>query len=178
MFKDMKLMGLVALALTSAGCATTTPSPQPLLAPHVDLTRFMGDWYVLSCIPLWPEREAHNALESYRLDEQGSIRTTYSFLKGGFDGPRKIFSPTATVHDRATGAEWRMQFIWPFKSAYLIHHVDAEYRTTIVGGPNLRNVWIMARTPQIPEDEYARLVERAAAIGYDVTKVRRVPQRW
>ncbi|MDW8258035.1 MAG: lipocalin family protein, partial [Gammaproteobacteria bacterium] len=35
-----------------------------------------------------------------------------------------------------------------------------------------------ARRPQLPEQQYAELVQRVAALGYDVGKLRRVPQRW
>ena len=36
----------------------------------------------------------------------------------------------------------------------------------------------MARTPQIPESDYQQLVQFAAAQGYDVSRIRKVPQRW
>ena len=38
-------------------------------------------------------------------------------------------------------------------------------------------VWIMARTPQLSEADYARLTDFVAAMGYDVSKLRKVPQR-
>jgi len=39
-------------------------------------------------------------------------------------------------------------------------------------------VWIMARTPTIPDEDYQRLVALVASLGYDSTQLRRVPQRW
>ena len=39
--------------------------PIPVVA-HVDLERFMGDWYVIANIPTFVEKGAHNAVESYR----------------------------------------------------------------------------------------------------------------
>jgi len=36
----------------------------------------------------------------------------------------------------------------------------------------------MARSPQIPEADYERIVAELAAQGYNVTKLRKVPQRW
>lgn len=172
------LTAMVAGAAAMTGCASLGGHPPPALAPHVDVPRFMGDWYVLASIPLWPERNAYNGVESYRLDERGRILTTYTFRQGGFDGPLKTFRPVGTVHNRATGAEWRMQFLWPFSAAFLIHYVADDYSTTIIGEPDLDNVWIMARTPSIPEEAYEDLVGRAKGIGYDMSKLRRVPQRW
>jgi apolipoprotein D and lipocalin family protein len=36
----------------------------------------------------------------------------------------------------------------------------------------------MARTPQVSEVEYQRFLQFITEEGYDVSKVRKVPQRW
>jgi len=36
----------------------------------------------------------------------------------------------------------------------------------------------MARTPQIPAAQYEEVVRQVAAWGYDISQMRRVPQRW
>lgn len=168
------ILALPALLL-GAGCSTTRP-PLPT-APRVELDRFMGDWYVLAHIPLWPEKEAYNGVESYRLDDQGRIQTTYTFRKGGFDGPVKTYTPVGFVHNRETGAEWRMQFLWPFKAAFLILHVDEAYTETIIGEPDRKYFWIMARQPEIPAADFDRLVAKAGELGFDLRNMRRVPQQ-
>ena len=52
----------------------------------MDLDRFMGDWYVVGSIPIdlffASEAGAHNAVESYELNDDGSINTTYRFPQG------------------------------------------------------------------------------------------------
>ena len=37
----------------------------------VDLERFMGDWYVIANIPTFIEKGATNAIESYKLMDDG-----------------------------------------------------------------------------------------------------------
>jgi apolipoprotein D and lipocalin family protein len=71
-----------------------------------------------------------------------------------------------------------MQFIWPIKADYRITYLDAGYRITAIGREKRDYVWIMARTPQIPESDYAQVVGHLEQQGYDVTRLRRVPQRW
>ena len=46
-----------------------------------------------------------------------------------------------------------------------------------MGGAAGDEVWIMARTPQIPDADDARLVEVVRQAGYDSAKLRKVPQR-
>jgi len=163
-------------ALLLAGCAASLP---PLATvDHVELERFMGDWYVIANIPTFMEKGAHNAVESYRLDDDGSIATTFTFRADAFDGPPKEYHPRGFVRNTQTNAEWGMQFVWPVKSEYLITWLSEDYSQTVVARNKRDYVWIMARTPQIPEADYARMVEHIAASGYDTSKLVKVPQSW
>jgi apolipoprotein D and lipocalin family protein len=161
--------------LTLAACSSAPTLP---VAERVDLERFMGDWYVIANIPTRWEVGAHNAVESYRLDRDGSIATTFTYRDGAFDGPEKVMRPRGFVRDRSSNAVWGMQFVWPIRSEYLIAHVDPAYTETIIARSSLDYVWIMARTPQIPEADYERLRRKVADLGYDVAKLQKVPQRW
>jgi len=147
----------------------------------VELPRFMGKWFVVGFnpidLPFIGEAGAHDAVEEYRLDGDGSIATTYTFRDGSFDGPRRRMTPRAWVHDTTTNAEWRMQLVWPLKSAYLIAALDPDYRTTIVGVPDRSNVWLMARYPNVSLAEYDGLVQQARLLGHDPRRIRRVPHR-
>jgi apolipoprotein D and lipocalin family protein len=175
------LVALCYLALLG-GCAGNGMPPLEAMDRKVDLERFMGDWYVIGHIPvtIWffSEEGAHNGVESYRLTDDGTIETTYTFRKGGFDGPEKRFTPKGWVHDGDTNAEWRMRFLWPFKAAYLIVYLDDDYEKTIIGVPNRKYVWIMSRDPDVSDAEYQQLLDHVAALGYDIERVRRVPQQW
>ena len=71
-----------------------------------------------------------------------------------------------------------MRFIWPIKADYRIVYLEDDYSITIIGRQKRDFVWIMARQPQISDADYARLVAFCAALGYDTSKIRRVPQRW
>jgi apolipoprotein D and lipocalin family protein len=172
---------LLSLALLEA-CATHRDRPLEAMDRTVDLERFMGDWYVIGFIPIdlpfFSEEGAHNGVESYRLTENGVIETTYTFRDGGFDGPERRFTPKGWVYNHDTNAEWRMQFVWPFKAAFLIVYLDEDYQKTIIGVPDRNHVWIMARNPHMSDGEYQRMLGYAARLGYDVAKVKRVPQRW
>ena len=145
---------------------------------HVDLDRFMGRWYVLANIPTRIERGAHNAVESYELQDDGTIRTTFTFRKDSFDAPEKAFHARGFVRDRTSNAIWGMRFIWPFKLEYIIAHLAPDYSETIVARSALDYVWIMARTPEISNERYSNLVDRVVALGYDPARVQRVPQSW
>jgi apolipoprotein D and lipocalin family protein len=171
-----RLAALTAM-LAIAGCTSMDLPPIPTV-PRVELDRFMGDWYVIANIPTSPEKGAHNAVESYKLNPDGTIATTFTFRKGGFDGPLKTMRPKGFVRDSASNAVWAMQFVWPIRAEYLIAYLAPDYSQTVVARNKRDYVWIMARTPAIPEADYVRLVEKVAQFGYDTSKLLRVPQSW
>lgn len=160
-----------------AGCHSRVPRPPITLASTVDISRFMGDWYVIANIPTFIEKGAHNAVESYRLDTDGTIATTFTFRAGSFEGKKKRYQPRGFIRD-ASGAIWGMRFLWPFKGDFRIVHVTEDYSQTIIGREARDYVWIMARTPTISEIDFQRLTGIVAAQGYDIKKLERVPQRW
>ena len=170
------LLCRAAALLMLSGCQSAAA---PLATvPHVDLARFMGDWYVIACIPTFIEKGAHNPVESYRLDADGSIATTFTFRAGSFDGDSRRFTPRGFVIDRDSNAVWGMQFVWPVKADYRIMYVDDNYSQTMIGRERRDYIWIMARTPLIPEADYQRLVAYAGRQGYEVTLIQKMPQQW
>ncbi len=160
-----------------AGCQTVSHPPLAT-GPHVDLPRFMGDWYIIANIPTFIEKGAHNAVESYRLAPDGSIETTFTFRAGSFDGALKRYNPRGFVLDRNSNAVWGMRFVWPIKADYRIAYLSPDYGQTVIARTARDYVWIMARTPQIGAADYAQLLRFVGEQGYDVTKVQKVPQRW
>jgi apolipoprotein D and lipocalin family protein len=70
-------IGVLCSTLLLWGCQTMKPIRT---VESVDLKRFMGDWYVIACIPTFIETDAFNAVESYKLAEDGTIKTTF-FLR-------------------------------------------------------------------------------------------------
>lgn len=170
--RHLALASVVAMAAT--GCASHPPMPT---VDYVDLDRYMGDWYVIANIPTFLERDAHNALESYSLNPDGTVAVTFTFRKGGFDGPEKRYTPRGFVRSE-DNAEWGMQFIWPIKAEFLVIYLDDDYTQTVIGRSKRDYVWIMAREPSIPESDYQRILAFLAEQGYDTGEIERVPQRW
>jgi len=172
----MKHTFLTIALLLATGCSA---SLQPLkTVDNVDIKRFMGPWYVIACIPTFIETDAYNGVETYRLDPDGSIDTVFIFNNGGFDGPPKRYNPRGFIVDTVNNSTWGMQFIWPIKSEFLITHLNGDYSQTVIGRNKRDYVWIMARTPKISEADYLRLVKELEGQGYDISKLRKVPQRW
>ncbi len=138
----------------------------------------MGDWYVIANIPTFIEKGAHNAVESYQLDADGAIKTTFTFRKGSFDGQLKTYNPRGFIKDPSSNAVWEMQFVWPIKADYRIAYLTPDYTQTVIGREKRDYAWVMARTPQIPASDYENILRFLTDQGYDLSLIRKVPQQW
>jgi len=172
--KTLIQLSFIISAMALSACSTSAPLRT---VPQVDLERFMGDWFVIANIPTFIERKAHNAIESYELVDPKQVATTFRFNKGSFDGPVKTYRPTGFVKDDPSNAIWGMQFIWPFKADYRVIYLNEDYTQTVVGRNKRDYVWVMARTPVIPDADYDMIIDLIGKQGYDTTKIRPVPQR-
>ena len=165
---------LAGLIFALAGCSNMEPLKT---VDEVNLADFMGDWYVIANIPTAIEKGAHNAIESYRIDDDGSIATTFTFRDGSFDGKLKTYKPRGFVSDESN-AIWGMQFIWPIKADYRIIYLDRDYSVTVIGRNKRDYVWIMAREPAISEPRYTEILGLLESVGYDLGEIQQVPQKW
>jgi len=52
---------------------------------------------------------------------------------------------------------------------YQVIALGAEYDHVMVGTPDRKYLWILARTPRVDEALYRSLVEQARSQGFDVT---------
>jgi len=90
---------------------------------------------------------------------------------------RKEPTDSAEEADKRTNARWGMQFIWPIKADYRIIYLDEDYQRTVIGRSKRDYVWVMSRKPELSEEEFSRIQNFVGSVGYDKTRLQRVPQR-
>ena len=172
-------MGLLLACTFAITSATANADPKPIKpVEHVDLDRFMGDWYVIATIPTWFEKEAYDAVETYALQADGHVATSFRFRSGSFDGRGKTIHSTGFIEENSGNAVWGVQVFWPIKAQYIVAYLKEDYSQTIVARDARDYTWIMARTPTIPPADYESLLGRVQAMGYPSSKIRKVPQAW
>ncbi|MFC5524340.1 lipocalin family protein [Rhodanobacter ginsengisoli] len=176
LLKLIPLLACAVLLASTSACAGTLPPIKPVA--HVDLPRFMGDWYVIATIPTRFEKHAYNALETYSLTPDGQVATSFHFRDGSFDQPVKSIHSTGFVKPDSGNAVWGVQVFWPIKAQYIVAWLKEDYSQVIVARDARDYTWIMARTPSVPAADYDRLMEKVKALGYPMDKIRKVPQAW
>jgi len=164
------------LALLILGCSSMKPPLRTV--PHVDLPRYMGDWYVIANIPYFGEKHCFDSVESYALRSDGDIDNWFTCRNGSFDAPmkRKV-NALAKVQDTSSNAVWRVHFLKVISVQYLIVDLDPDYQWVAVAHPSRRYGWIMSRSKTLPEPLYKAILHRLADQGYETSRFAKVPQR-
>jgi apolipoprotein D and lipocalin family protein len=174
------IIGFLFLSLLffNQGCSTVSKNlPEQTITKKVEIPKFMGRWYVIASIPTMFETDAYNATESYTWNsDKDRIDIDFKYNKDSATGPIKRIPQKGFIYNKETNAEWRVEPLWPFKFAYLIIDLAPDYSYTIIGVPNRKHVWIMAREPQISDALYKQLVKKVDSLGYDISKLQKVPQ--
>jgi apolipoprotein D and lipocalin family protein len=163
--------GLI-LALSLA-CAN--PPPPATVTDSVDLARYAGRWLELARLPAFFQRDCVRSRADYTAVEGGLAVVNHCFTA---DGEQRRALGLATPVPGSGNAKLRVRFrgFWarlapvPNEGNYWILHLDPRYRSALVGTPDRRYLWILAREAQ-REAEYDALVERARAAGYDVERL-------
>jgi apolipoprotein D and lipocalin family protein len=167
----------LCLVFGLAGCRPAMAEKPIKPVTDVDLSRYMGRWYVIASIPTRFERNAYDAVETYRREPDGDIDTSFRFRRGGFEGPAKTIHSTATVVPGTGNGEWKVHLFRVLRLQYIVGWLAPDYSQVIVARDARDYVWLMARTPQVSANDYRAMLARVRAMGYDLRKLRKVPQQ-
>ena len=159
----------------------------------IDPLRCMGDWYVQRLVPAsnWLEGTAHNGKERYTYDEKtGSVQVKYTFNKGGFHGPVVTTyqqGRVRTENKERFGTSWAVRpylgflyipFYLPFELQYNIIDIDpVDYKFIVCSAPNGSWMYVMTREQEVDDAFLAPALTKLAAVGFDMSKVRKMQQR-
>jgi apolipoprotein D and lipocalin family protein len=166
-----------ALILTVMSSGTMTASAAELqVVPSVDLNRYAGKWHEIARLPNWFQRGcASAATATYTLRPDGKIGVVNECRAA--DGKVKRATGTAKVaSQKGPNTKLKVTFFWPFSGDYWIIDLDPDYRWAVVGEPGRKYLWILSREPKMDDGLYRRLLDRATAQGYDVSRMLRASQ--
>ena len=166
--RPMKRLSLLLLALLT-GCVAVPDGIQPVTDFQAD--RYLGRWYEIA-------RLDHNF-------ERGMSRVTAEYHQrddGGLDVINRGYLADSRTWKQALGKAYfvegpdtgylKVSFFGPFYGSYVVFELDRQdYRYALVAGPDRSYLWLLARSPTLDAATRDRLVARAAAAGFDTSKL-------
>lgn len=161
--------------LLEAGFQFTYPSVTKLLGitdktsvKEVDLVRYMGHWYEIARYENRFEKGITYATATYTLLSGGMVRVEN---KGERNGKKRVAIGLAKCPDMLQPGRLKVSFFLWFYSPYYIFELDPEYQYALIGSRSDRYLWILARTPQLPEQTMQKLLAIIEERGYDSQKL-------
>jgi len=163
---------LILVTATVLGCTSVPKGLEPVSG--FDADRYLGKWYEIGRLDHSFEKNLSNVSAMYARKENGEI----SVLNRGYNEKtaewKQIEGRARFTGDETVGS-LKVSFFGPFYGGYHVIELDREhYSYAMVAGPSRSYLWILSRTALMDQDVYAKLVDRATALGFDTTELIRV----
>jgi len=180
----LRPVALVWLGLGLGSCSTTRSRVDPpVTAGTVDLSRYSGRWFEIARLPMRFQKANEAAIAEYGTNADGTISVHNIAIRP--DGSQRDIRGYAKVLNPPVNTKLTVRFkTWfgplipvPKEGNYWILHVDEHYQEALVGTPNRKYLWLLARTPTISEARYAALVTKADQLGFDTSRLLKDPHR-
>ena len=160
---------LLAVLLGLAGCATAPPPGLTPVTPF-DVNRYAGTWYEIARMDHAFERGLSDVSAWYTLQPDGSVQV----INRGFDVSRQAWKEAvgkALFTGDANRGALKVSFFGPFYGGYNVVALDPDYRWSLVVGPDLGYVWILARERQLAPAVRQQVLEKARSFGIEVDRL-------
>lgn len=169
----MKSLLALALVVSSLGFAKSADLPT---VSYVNVERYVGKWYSIAALPQFFTRNCIGQTADYGVINDKTISVLNTCLK---EDDKSTIKGQAVVVNSATNAELQVTFdsfftrLFRVKGEYNIIKLDENYKYVLVGSRNRRSLWIMSRTPSMPETVYNIYVQEALKLGFPVDELER-----
>ncbi|MEN6670772.1 lipocalin family protein [Psychrobacter sp. B38] len=154
----------------------------PTTVDNVDLKKYAGTWYEIGRLPMYFQRKcAGDVTANYteKTDGSGIVVTNKCVDK---DGASITAEGLAKPVD-ATGSKLKVTFLPSWirwlpvgRADYWVLARDPDYKTALVGTPDKDYLWLLARSPNISQETYAKYRQIAQQQGYDLKEFKLTAQ--
>lgn len=168
------LAAATTLVTLLTGCLGVPEGVNPV--EDFDVHRYLGKWYEIARLDHRFERGLTQVTAEYSLRDDGGVNV----LNRGF-------STRKNEWEEATGKAFfvetedigylKVSFFGPFYGSYVVFDLDQDgYQYSFVSGPDTSYLWLLARTPQVPDELLQRFIDRASSLGFDTQSLILVDQ--
>ncbi len=132
--------------------------------------RYLGKWYEIARIDFKFEKDLNNTTAEYSQMANGKIKV----VNAGFNYKKNKWQKAigkAKFVGNSEIAMLKVSFFGPFYAGYNVIKLDKDYKYALVAGKNVNYLWILSRTPTIPENTRDEYVRFAQTVGFDTSRL-------
>lgn len=170
-------MRIIILFLASLVLTACTGMPDNITpVKKFELDRYLGKWYEIARLDHSFERGLEKITAEYTLREDGGV----SVINRGYSPKKNEWNVAEGkayfVNDDNEGY-LKVSFFGPFYGSYVIFELDEEnYQYAFISGPNTSYLWLLSRTPTLPQEIVDRFIQRTTELGFDTANLIMVNQ--
>lgn len=164
---------LAGLLLSACSTPRVPDGVQPVTGFDVD--RYTGLWHEVARIENTFERGLIRATATYTRNADGTI----TVVNRGYDPARKRWKEAegrAEFVDSPDRAALKVSFFGAFYGGYNVVALDENYQWAMVMGSSTGYLWVLSRSPRLPDGVREHLLARAQSMGVDVRKIMWAPE--
>mgnify|MGYP001550460856 FL=1 len=166
---EMRLIGVLALALLLGGCTGVPEGLTPVRG--FDLDRYLGKWYEIARLDHAFERGLQRVSAEYALRDDGGV----DVVNRGYSAAKDAWSEVegrAYFVDATDVGHLKVSFFGPFYASYVVFGLDTvDYQYAFVTGYDRSYLWLLARTPTVSDDVLAQFMTLSGQLGYDTDRL-------
>ena len=164
----MKKIAWLWLVGLLSGCLGMPQSVTPV--NNFELDRYLGTWYEVARLDHSFERGLNQVSAEYRLKEDGGVQV----INRGFNRQEQQWQEAqgkAYFVQSPSQGYLKVSFFGPFYGSYVVFELDPDYQYAFVSGPDTDYLWLLSRTPTVPDDVMTRFVALSKEKGFDTTEL-------
>lgn len=171
-FSTRRFARLAAVAILSllglSACVKVPPGITPV--ENFEGERYLGTWYEIARMDNRFERGLYNVTATYSNNPNGTIKVENRGYKLSDEEWKSATGKAKFVEDPDVG-HLKVAFFGPFYASYVVYDLGEDYDYAFVTGMNKDFLWLLARTPTVPDDLVERFKTQAIADGYNMDKM-------
>lgn len=170
-----RLTLLMYLLLLSTSCSRKSSDCETV--KDLDIQCYMGKWFEIARLDHRFEHSLVGVVTEYTLLPNGDIEVVNSGYWKDFSGEYKTAKGIAKRPDPQRPGHFRVAFVMRFYADYNVLELDNKNYTYALVGSNTNDyLWLLSRTPTLPEETIQSLLKKAEQRGYNISRVKRVKQ--
>ena len=155
--------------LLLGGCVGAPEHIQPV--DGFELNKYLGTWYEIARLDHSFERGLEQVTANYSLRDDGGVKV----INKGFNATKSKWKQAegkAYFVGEPDIGQLKVSFFGPFYGGYNIIELDkTNYQYSLVCGPNMSYLWILARDPKLDKTIVDKLVAKAKSLGFATDKL-------
>ena len=158
----MRLATLLYVSLLITSILGLPAHADTRIVKGFDIDRYLGTWHEIARLPVFYQNGCKNSKAIYKRIGAGKFSINNTCQKG--DRLIEIRGTSTQAKPGHFKSEFK-KFL-TFRAEYLVHWVDPNYRTAVVGTPNGKRVWILSRTSRLSPPLRAEALKQLKKFGY------------